>query len=204
MGKTEACGPILVVDDDRNLRQLVRELLEQRGYRVLEAENGREGLELAERERPELVILDVALPSLSGYEVCRALRERFNGDVPVVFLSGERSEPHDRVAGLLLGADDYMTKPFAADELLARVRAVLRRSRPTRANAGLTPREHEVLQLLAEGLEQLQIAERLVISPKTVGTHIERILSKLGVRSRAQAVAVAYRDRLLPDPSLTT
>jgi DNA-binding NarL/FixJ family response regulator len=89
-------------------------------------------------------------------------------------------------------------KPFASDELLARIRALMRRARSGSAHwAGLTPREREVLQLLAEGLEQQEIAESLAVSSKTVATHIERILSKLGVRSRAQAVAAAYRERLV-------
>jgi DNA-binding NarL/FixJ family response regulator len=118
----------------------------------------------------------------------------------VLFLSGARTESYDRVAGLMVGADDYVVKPYAADELLARVRALVRRSNPERplAEARLTPRELEVLRLLAEGCSPADIAVRLFISGKTVGTHIEHILSKLGVKSRVQAVAVAYRDGLVP------
>lgn len=117
----------------------------------------------------------------------------------MIFLSGERTESFDRVAGLLVGADDYLVKPFDPDELAARVRAVLRRAQPSvpAPLQSLTRRELEVLRLLADGLDQRQIAAELVISAKTVGTHIERILGKLGVHSRAQAVALAYRDELL-------
>ena len=171
--------------------------LEQSGFSTREAGCGTSAIDVAARERPAAVVLDVAMPQLSGYEVCRTLRERYGRQLPILFLSGDRVEAHDRVAGLLLGADDYMVKPFSTDELVARVRSLLRRSAPPARPSSLTPREQHVLDLLAEGLNQRQIAERLVISTKTVGTHIERILSKLGVRSRAEAVAAAYRENLL-------
>src|SRR5213078_1111954 len=100
-----------------------------------------------------------------------------------------------RVAGLLLGADDYLVKPIQFDHLLARVRRLVAQPAPVVGPVAspLTPREQEVLGLLAEGLEQDEIANRLFITPKTVAKHIERILGKLGVRSRAQAVALALR-----------
>jgi DNA-binding NarL/FixJ family response regulator len=153
---------------------------------------------------PALVLLDVVLPHMSGYELCRILRDRFGETLPIIFVSGSRTEPLDSVAGLLVGADDYIVKPFVSEELIARVRRALTRSAElSRANGkaptGLTPREHEVLSLLAEGLTQNEIAERLVISPKTVATHIQRILGKLDVHSRAEAVARAYRLGLVDD-----
>ena len=195
---------VLVVDDDEGVRALVRTLLEQEAFAVVEAETGEEALELARRELPALVVLDVSLPGgVSGYEVCRGLRGEFGDSIPILFLSGTRTESFDRVAGLMVGGDDYLVKPFAPDELLARVRTLLRRTNGAapRRRSKLTKREHEVLQLLAGGLDQKEIAGRLVISPKTVATHIERILEKLQVRSRAQAVAVAYRDDLLETPA---
>ena len=138
------------------------------------------------------------MPGISGYEVCHVLREQYGPSLPVVFVSGERTESFDRVAGLLVGADDYLAKPVAPDELVARVRGLLRRAEEWGpASARLTQRELEVLRRLAHGQEQSEIAAGLVISPKTVATHIERVLRKLEVHSRAQAVAVAYRDRLV-------
>ena len=194
-------GKVLVVDDDENLRELVTTLLERAGYPTLGFESGEEILAFP-MGRPALVILDVRLPGLSGYEVCRELKDLFGSSLPVLLVSAVRIEAFDRAAGLLIGADDYMVKPLDPDELIARVRRHLApRPRGTEADAGvelLTPRELEVLRLLADGMGQSEIAERLVISPKTVATHIQHILTKLGVHSRAQAVAAAHRHGLGP------
>ncbi len=116
-----------------------------------------------------------------------------------MFVSGVRTESYDRVAGLLVGASDYLVKPYAPDELLTRVRNLLRRSRPLPAAIfrKLTRREREVLQLLADGYRQEEIAQRLFITRKTVGAHVVNVLRKLGVRSQAQAVAMAYRGELV-------
>ncbi len=196
--KSEPCGPILVVEDDHALREHVGGLLEKAGFAVVAVGTGEEALAAARREPPQAVVLDVCLPVLSGYEVCHALKEK-HAELPVLFISGERVESFDRVAGLLIGGDDYLVKPFAQDEFLVRLRALIRRRRPPPRPTlhGLTPRELEVLRHLADGLGQAAIAQRLVISPKTVGTHIEHIFQKLGVRSRAQAVAAAFREHLV-------
>lgn len=190
---------ILIVDDDEDFREATTGILERAGYAPIAVGTGEEGLRTARGEQPRLVILDVCLPDLSGYEVCRQLKERFGDGLPVLFISGVRAESFDRVAGLLIGADDYLGKPFAADELLARVRRLVRQSTslaPSLASK-LTPRETEVLRFLANGLGQDEIARHLFISRKTVATHIEHVLQKLGVRTRAQAVALAYREDLL-------
>jgi DNA-binding NarL/FixJ family response regulator len=196
---------VLVVDDDAHLRALVRSLLQRIGLDVAEAEDGETALRSAARQPPSLVLLDVQLPQVGGYEVCHELRERYGQELPIVFLSGTRVESGDRTAGIMLGADDYMTKPFDPDELLARVRRLLRRQptaldRRSRRTAldELTPRELEVLELMAGGLEQGEIARRLVISPRTVGKHIQHILEKFEVRSRAQAVALAHMRGVRP------
>jgi DNA-binding NarL/FixJ family response regulator len=203
-----ALGRILVVDDDPGFRGMVTELLDRAGYETVEAATGEEALELARNDPPKLVLLDVNLPGTSGYAVCNELRSRHGQQLPILFISGERTESFDRVAGLLIGADDYMTKPFDPDELIARMSRMLERLSEQRPHTlddadvfGLTPRECEVLGLLVEGLSQPEIAERLYLSPKTVGTHIQRIMGKMGVKSRTQAVAVAAREGLF-DPLL--
>ena len=196
---TNKSGPILVVDDDSGARDLVSDLLGRAGYTTTQVATGEEALAAAQADRPSLVLLDVRLPGLSGYEVLYSLRERFGDELPVVFVSGERTESFDHVAGLQLGADDYLSKPFAPDELIARLRRLLPDSAAPvddTSRPALTPREEEVLRLLASGLAQGEIAKELVISPKTVASHIERILAKLGVHSRAQAVAVAHQTGL--------
>jgi DNA-binding NarL/FixJ family response regulator len=192
-------GPVLVVDHDDGARQATAALFAQAGFAVTAVASGEEALDAARHDTPSVVILEIPVGSLSGYEVCRALREASGRELPIVFVTGTRTEPYDAVAGILLGADDYVVKPYAPDELLARVRRLVERARPIVPSVAerLTNRELEILQLLAEGLAQAQIAEQLVISPKTVGSHIEHILAKLGVRSRAQAIAVAYREELV-------
>jgi DNA-binding NarL/FixJ family response regulator len=190
---------ILVIDDDEAFREAITGTLERAGYTPTAVAKGEDGLHVARSEQPRLVILDVCLPDLSGYEVCRQLKDRFGDGLPVMFVSGVRNESFDRVAGLLIGADDYLGKPFAADELLARVRRLIRQtaSLAPSLSSKLTPRELEVLRLLANGRGQDEIAQALFISRKTVATHIEHVLQKLGVRTRAQAVALAYREDLV-------
>lgn len=191
---------ILVVDDDAALRELVRVTLETGGFSpVTEAATGDEALAVIRRTRPLLTILDVHLPGVSGYELCRQIRELYGPDPVVILLSGARTEPFDRVAGLDAGGDDFLLKPFAPEELLGRVRAVLRRTHflPGTTAAALTPREHEILRLLARGRQQEEIARELFVASKTVGKHIENLLKKLDVHSRAEAVAYAYREHIV-------
>lgn len=190
---------ILVVEDDDDMRLFIGEVLTSAGYLVRAVQSGEDAIESVRKEQPQLVLLDVHLPVMSGYELCGWLRNRFRDSVPVMFLSGERVEAFDRAAGLMLGADDYMSKPFSTEELLARVRGLLRRTVPSGRSleSKLTMRELEVLRLLAGGLGQKEISGHLSISAKTVGTHIEHILMKLGVQSRTQAVALAYREQLI-------
>jgi DNA-binding response OmpR family regulator len=192
---------ILIADDDPDFRNLVRTILERAGFGTVETSTGEEALASAAASEPQLVILDVHLPQMSGYEVCQELRDRWGDELPIIFVSGVRGESYDRVSGLLLGADDYLAKPFDPDELLARIRALLRRAAPNREadppihNSkldALTSRERQVLRMLAAGATQEDIANALVISSRTVGTHIQNTLAKLGVHSRAQAVALAH------------
>jgi DNA-binding response OmpR family regulator len=117
---------VLVVDDESNLRHTLGYALRQEGYEVLTAENGEDGLEMFRTTKPELVILDVMLPRLDGFEVCRRIRRE--SEVPILMLTARDTEL-DKVVGLEIGADDYLAKPFSMRELIARVRAMLRRSR---------------------------------------------------------------------------
>jgi DNA-binding NarL/FixJ family response regulator len=194
------CGPVLIVEDDPSARELLSCVLAGAGYETTVVSTGEAALVSAGEERPALVVLDVQLPGVSGYEVCRQLRERFGQQLPIVFVSGTRTEPDDRVAGLLIGADDYIAKPFSPDELVARVHRLFVRTSDEPKESDrlerrpiLTRREHEVLSLLAEGLSQEAIAAELYISPNTVATHIQRVLHKLGVHSRAAAVSRAFQ-----------
>jgi DNA-binding NarL/FixJ family response regulator len=194
-------GPVLIADEDDASRARLARLLQANGFNVVQVASGEEALQAVREARPSIALLEVPLGQLSGYEVCRTLRSELGDALPIVFVSGTRIESYDRVAGLLLGADDYIVKPYAPDELLTRVRNLVRRSRPLAPAVvtGLTRREREVLRLLVEGLRSEEIAGRLFISRKTVGTHIEHILRKLGVRSQAQAVALAYRSQFEVD-----
>ncbi len=120
---------ILVIEDDESLLETLTSLLEAENFKVISAMDGEEGFQLASREKVDLIILDVGLPSLGGLEVCKGLRAK-NVITPIIMLTGEKKEEIDKVLGLEFGADDYMIKPFGAKELLARIKAVLRRFQP--------------------------------------------------------------------------
>jgi DNA-binding response OmpR family regulator len=124
-------GTVVVIEDDPHIADLVDLYLRRDGFRVLIARDGQQGLALVDRERPSMVVVDVGLPGeLDGFDVCRAVRGR--SSVPVLFLTA-RDDEIDRILGLELGADDYLTKPFSPRELVARVRAILRRTRDATA-----------------------------------------------------------------------
>jgi two-component system alkaline phosphatase synthesis response regulator PhoP len=132
-------GTILVIDDEASIRNVARAYLEHEGYEVLCAKNGPEGLKLAEERAPDLIVLDLMLPGMDGMEVTARLRER--SDVYILMLTA-RSDEVDRVAGLRVGADDYLTKPFSPRELSARVAAILRRRRGAAPKGNLLRFEH--------------------------------------------------------------
>ena len=186
---------VLVVDGDPESRAALSSALGRVGYATQLARTGEEALDVAARQRPAMVIMETHLAGASGYEICRELREQYGDALPIIFVSAARTDETDQVAGLLLGADDYLPKPIQLDHLLARVRRLMAQSAPVARSVAspMTPREEEVLGLLAEGLTPGEIASRLVVTPKTVAKHLEHILGKLGVHSRAQAVAFALR-----------
>ena len=115
---------ILIVDDDRNIVELLRLYIEKEGYQTVIALNGREALQAFEREKPDLIVLDVMMPEIDGWQVCREVRKK--SETPIIMLTA-KGETFDKVLGLELGADDYMVKPFETKELIARIKAVLRR-----------------------------------------------------------------------------
>lgn len=125
---------VLIMDDERELVLLLKDELERRGHEVLVAHDGMEGMKLAESQ-PDLILLDIMMPKLDGFEVCRRIREEVR--CPILFLSAKQSE-RDRVKGLMIGGDDYIVKPFALRELLARVEAHLRREARSRSHTGGT------------------------------------------------------------------
>ena len=116
---------IMIVDDDRNICELLRLYIEKDGFDAVIAHNGREALALLEKEKPDLMVLDVMMPELDGWQVCREVRK--SSDIPIIMLTA-KSETFDKVLGLELGADDYVTKPFDSKEIVARIKAVLRRT----------------------------------------------------------------------------
>jgi DNA-binding NarL/FixJ family response regulator len=189
----------------------VRTALEGAGLGVSEAGEASEARAAVGSRMPDLVLLDVRLPHTSGYEVYRELRDRCGDALPIIFVSGERVDAYDRVAGLGLGAEDYLVKPLDTDELVARVSRSLKprgnghgdeTSEASTPLDELTQRELEVLMLLGDGRSSKEIAADLVISPRTVGTHVQHILGKLGVSSRTQAVAIAHRTSLARVPEV--
>src|SRR5262249_54150912 len=141
------------------------------GYATRVCEGGEEVLRLARRKQPMLLVLGICLPDVSGYECCYQLRAELGRTLPIVLVSTVPTEPLDCTVGLLLGADDVLVAPFTPSQLLARVTSLV--GAPSgRSENELTNREAEVLGLLAEGLQQKEVARRLGISPKTVSTHV--------------------------------
>lgn len=140
---------ILIVEDDKNTAALIATYLQKEGFTVLEEHEGNRGLERAQREQPDLVVLDLMLPGIDGLEICRRLRN--DSDLPILMLTA-REEEIDRVLGFSLGADDYVVKPFSPRELVERVKAILRRTRPVKEQTcllvcgrlELDPEKHKV------------------------------------------------------------
>jgi DNA-binding NarL/FixJ family response regulator len=197
---------VVIADDDERFLAMVANVYERAGYTVRPFTTGEEALESVRGERPSLVVVDVRLEGMSGYDVCRVLRATFGDSLPIVFVSGERTESFDRVGGLRLGADDYLVKPVDPDELLARSDRLVSRTRsahpmPASAARNLTRRETDVLELLVSGLRSKEIAQELSISGKTVAVHVQNILAKFGVHSQAQAVAAALSNGFITPAS---
>jgi DNA-binding response OmpR family regulator len=192
---------ILLVEDNQDLADGLQRNLEHEGHEVTIARSAAEAIAAAQRQSPDLVVLDLGLPDRDGYYVLEQLRgASMNG--PVLILSARGLES-DKIRGFRLGADDYVTKPFGVMELMARIAALLRRvgGEPAKGNGalhddtlrsryGLTDRQIEIARLLALGHANAEIAEMLGISPFTARNHTEQVLGKLGASTRARVGAI--------------
>ena len=192
---------ILVIEDEPEMRRNLATILKLEKFTALAAENGRTGLDLARREKPDLILCDIMMPELDGHEVVQALRnEPALASIPFIFLTA-KGEKSDHRSGMELGADDYLTKPVSKADLLGAIRARLRRAEQqgTRefkpdfsspeplCRLGLTPRVAEVLLWVAQGKTNADIATILGISESTVKKHLLEIFAVLGVETRSAA-----------------
>lgn len=213
---------ILVADDDAQIRDVVCIALRQAGFGVAEAGDGREALEAAQSLRPDLIILDIGMPEMDGFDVCRTLRK--TSDVPILFLTA-RADEIDRVVGLELGADDYVAKPFSPRELVARVRAILKRSQGEiavqpvlrrgvvsvdaarhlchvhDAPVALTSREMDLLERLISRPDHVLARPQLVdaiygtnvnVSDRTMDSHLRNLRSKLAAAGCSDAIETVH------------
>jgi DNA-binding NarL/FixJ family response regulator len=231
---------ILVADDDFATRLSITDYLEITGYSVIPAENGKEALGLVEEFQPHLIVTDITMPEMDGYEFVRRVRTRPAFRLlPVIFLT-ERTSTQERIRGYQMGCDNYLAKPFELQELAAVIRSLLDRyaliaqapshspkpeptptearsranSQPEadlftqksetddRASTGqnapsLTQREREVLDLLTEGLSNIQIGDRLHLSPRTVEKHVSSLFRKTESNNRAELVRFAMEHHLV-------
>jgi DNA-binding NarL/FixJ family response regulator len=197
---------ILVIEDEPEMRRNITTLLRYHNYEAIAAENGRSGVELARREKPDLILCDVMMPELDGYAVLQALQTNSSlARVPFIFLTA-KGEKDDVRAGMNIGADDYLTKPVANADLLRAIESRLRRSEVQAAyefkpnfssaepllNLGLTPRAAEALLWLAQGKSNADIASILGVTESTIKKHVQEMFSKLGVETRAAAMVRAF------------
>lgn len=206
---------ILIVDDDLGIRLSVSDYLELAGYSVVMSENGQSALEMVSQHQPHLIVTDVTMPQMDGYELIRQVRRQPAFRLlPVIFLTA-RTNTHERIKGYQLGCDAYLPKPFELNELVAVVRNLLDRSQmmesewrlrlrsveaeeeplfnknDTMLALELTQREQEVLAELVEGLSNGQIGDRLHLSPRTIEKHVSSLLRKTETSNRAELVRFA-------------
>jgi len=206
----DGIASILVVDDNP---KFLKDALPMYGYEVAVAEDGIEALKILSDEKShfDLVLLDVMMPNMDGWDTLKAIRKNPKTQyIPVIMITAV-SEDQKVVSGLKIGADDYIVKPFILPNLLARVEAVLRRSKWQAESAGksekkinkdvnidaLTPKEKEVLSLVAKGASNQEIADTLCVQDVTVKTHLNSIFKKLKVSNRTQAVLLALEINLI-------
>jgi DNA-binding NarL/FixJ family response regulator len=204
---------LLLIDDDPNLILLVKDYLEFRGYEVVTAENGREALEVLEQDIPDMIICDVMMPEMDGYQLVSTIRQDPKTSwIPVLFLSA-KGQSQDRVKGLNIGADVYMVKPFEPEELVAQVESSLKQAsrliQHKDAKGGdsspkiqvpfdveLTPTELRVVQFVARGMANREIAEELNVSQRTIESHVSNMLGKTGLHNRTELARWAIENSM--------
>jgi len=217
---------ILVADDDRTIRNLIKDCLELHSYSVILADNGRQALNLAQQYHPHLLISDIKMPFKDGYDLVKELRQipQFRL-LPIIFLT-EKDNPSARISGYQAGCDVYLSKPFHPNELTTVVRYLLERSQIVQTEllfpennhnnhnnhngksvivsnstpsieVKLTSREQEVLELISQGLSNFQIGENLYLSPKTVEKYVSSLLKKTDSRNRTELVSFAFKHHLV-------
>ena len=199
---------ILIVDDEKDIVETLAFMLKTKGFECICAYDGEEGLKLAKECSPDLIILDVMMPNMDGWQTLKAVRSNpYTKHLPVIMLTAVNDD-RKMVAGLKIGADDYVVKPFILPNLLARMEAVLRRSNIAGQKrkdlsaekvslSSLTAKEKEVLQMASKGESNKQIAEKLFVKEVTVKTHFNSIFKKLKVANRTQAVLLALQAELI-------
>lgn len=203
---------LLLIDDDPNLILLVKDYLEFQGYEVMTAENGREALEILEHQTPDMIICDVMMPEMDGYALIEKVRQDSRTSwIPFMFLSA-KGQSQDRVKGLSTGADVYMVKPFEPEELVAQVESSLKQAKrlmrqPTAKtsespkiqvpqNVELTPTELKVVQLLAQGMANKDIADKLNVSQRTIESHVSNMLNKTNLKNRTELARWAIESNM--------
>lgn len=205
---------LLLIDDDPNLILLVQDYLEFQGYGVMTADNGQEALDLLQEQVPDLIICDIMMPEMDGYEVVKRIRQDSRVSwIPVIFLSA-KGQTTDRVKGLSTGADVYLVKPFEPEELVAQVESSLKQanrlihksrseSSPQQgelisisSDVTLTRTETKVVQLVAQGLANREIAENLEVSQRTIESHVSNMLNKTRLHNRTELARWAIQKGL--------
>jgi two-component system OmpR family response regulator len=201
MGVRTMPSKILVIDDDAHIREVVQFALEKAGLEVVEAGDGEKGVELFSRSKPDLVILDITMPEVDGLAVCREIRR--NSDTPILFLSS-RADEVDRIIGLEIGGDDYVTKPFSPRELVARVHVILKRARAKPAAAAeLRELGHGALRLDISGHVAYWRDKKIPLTAtefsilKSLLRHPEQVLSREQLIEAAYGNDISVSDRTI-------
>jgi len=208
---------LLLIDDDPNLILLVQDYLEFQGYEVITADNGQDALKILQDQAPNLIICDIMMPEMDGYELVRKIRQDTRISwIPVIFLSA-KGQTTDRVKGLNTGADVYLVKPFEPEELVAQVESSIKQvGRFMEKNSSngqsysnginhavhvppevtLTRTETKVVQLVAQGLANREIAQKLNVSQRTIESHVSNMLNKTRLHNRTELARWAIQNRL--------